>query len=56
MKKGLDPLSAEKIDSNDIPAEIASLADEIWHAVIDVLTDAGFNFPMGKTKTVRSMS
>lgn len=41
-----DSLTAEQIDQRNIPEERAELAEEVWHAVVDVLTDAGFNFPM----------
>lgn len=52
----VDPLTAESIESNHIPAEIAALADEVWHAILDVLTDAGFNFPVSKAKQTRKMA
>lgn len=50
-----DPLTIESVEQDHIPAEVAALADDVWHAVLDVLTDAGFNFPVGKPKETRKM-
>jgi len=50
-----DPLTAESIQTGQMPIEIADLAGQVWHAVIDVLTDAGFNFPVGKETATRKM-
>lgn len=50
-----NPLTIESIENDHIPSEIAALTDEVWHAILDVLTDAGFNFPVGKAKETRLM-
>jgi hypothetical protein len=41
-----DALTSSAIDMECIPVEEAEFAGEVWHAVVDVLTEAGFNFPM----------
>jgi len=41
-----DPFVKEAIDASSIPAEEARFAEDVWHAIIDVLTEAGFNFPL----------
>ncbi len=53
--RNVDSLTAERIQTSEVPAEIAALAGDVWHAVIDVLTDAGFNFPVGKETQTRKM-
>lgn len=55
VKQKTDPLTGELIDGGSIPAEDADFAGEVWHAVVDVLTEAGFNFPMAKTPPRRRM-
>jgi hypothetical protein len=52
---GADSLTIESIENDHIPNEIAEVTDEVWHAILDVLTDAGFNFPVGKVKETRAM-
>jgi len=50
-----DPYTASVIDSGSIPAEEADFAEEIWHEIVNVLTDAGFNFPMARQVERRRM-
>ena len=45
-KTGADSLTAEAIDGSVVPAEEAEFAWIIWEAVVDVLTDLGFNYPI----------
>jgi len=54
-KKHIDPLTADDIERVEIPAVKMEAAREILHAAIDVLTDAGFNFPMSKVPEIRRM-
>jgi len=46
LKPYVDPFTEEAIDRGSIPGKEADFARDVWHAVVDVLTDAGFNFPM----------
>lgn len=55
VSKNSDALIKESIENDRIPNEIADVTDEVWHAILDVLTDAGFNFPVGKVKETRTM-
>lgn len=50
MERETDPYTADAIEKGSIPAQEADFAEEVWHAVMDVLTDAGFNFPVGVVK------
>lgn len=50
-----DPFTAETIAKGSIPAEEADFAGDIWHAIIDVLTEAGFNFPIARRVERRKM-
>ena len=45
-KLAQDPLGQEAIDAYCIPAEDVEFAFDVWHAIVDVLTKAGFNFPI----------
>jgi len=54
-KTDADPFTVEAIDDWGIPTEEMEFAREVWHAVVDVLTDAGFNFPMAKEAAPREM-
>jgi len=54
-KQHVDPLTAEIIEREEIPAVQMEAAREILHAAIDVLTDAGFNFPMARGPIMRRM-
>lgn len=54
-KASTDPLTADAIDTGSIPEENAEFAGEVWHAVVDVLTKAGFNFPLATAKPRRYM-
>ena len=54
-KTTADALTGEVIDHSIIPGEEADFAGEVWHAVIDVLTEAGFNFPMARQVSRRRM-
>lgn len=55
IKQDADPLTEESIDRESIPEVEAELAEEVWAAVVDILTDAGFNFPMAAAKPRRYM-
>lgn len=55
LKLSTDPFTADAIERGSIPSEEADFAREIWHAVVDILTDAGFNFPMAVAKPRRMM-
>lgn len=55
LKPYTDPFTADEIDRGSIPSEEADFAREVWHAVVDVLTDAGFNFPMAREVSRRRM-
>lgn len=49
-KMGIDPLSQDTIDKESIPKEEMKGAQAVWHAVEDVLTEAGLNIPIAVTK------
>lgn len=53
--KGMDPFDEEAVHVYAIPAEYKELAEKIWHATVDVLTDAGFNFPISRGVPRRRM-
>ena len=55
LQSEVDPLTSEEIRRTNIPEEEAALAEEVWHAGVDVLTEAGFNFPMSGAKPRRQM-
>ena len=55
LQKKTDSLTADEIEKTSIPEEEAELAEEVWHAVVDILTDAGFNFPMSGARPRRRM-
>ena len=50
MKLGTDPYTADAIEKGSIPAQEVDFAEEVWHAIVDVLTEAGFNFPVAAAK------
>lgn len=52
--KGTDAFTEDYAKSTAIPIEEAEFADEVWHATMDVLTEAGFNFPISKEKGYRT--
>ncbi len=54
-KRHVDPFTEELIDRGSIPTEEAEVAEEVWHATVDILTKAGFNFPMATSKPRRQM-
>ena len=43
-----NPFDKALITSQEIPRARAEFAEKLWHAAVDVLTEAGFNFPMAK--------
>jgi len=45
-----DPLTQIEFSASVMPSEESEFWWDVWHAVIDVLTEAGFNFPMAMTK------
>lgn len=55
-KNNTDALVGSAIDNECIPAEEAEFAGEVWHAIMDVLTEAGFNFPVATEAPRRKMS
>ena len=55
LKGKVDPLDADTIEKVAIPSEEAELAKRVWHYTVDVLTEAGFNFPISKEKPRRLM-
>lgn len=55
IKFNVDPLTAETIGRENIPAEEADFARDVWHAIVDILTEAGFNFPMAVERPRRKM-
>lgn len=54
-KHDVDALTEDAINKGSIPAEEAEFAREVWHAAVDVLTEAGFNFPISAAKPRRRM-
>lgn len=48
VKSSADALDASTIDAVAKPAEELEFAIDVWSAIVDVLTDAGFSFPMSK--------
>lgn len=54
-RKNSDPFTRDKIDTQAIPTEEAEFAMGVWHKIVDVLTDAGFNFPVSKAHERRLM-
>jgi hypothetical protein len=54
-KKNVDPFTEDAIRAQVIPQEEAEFAMKVWHKIVDVLTDAGFNFPVSKSKERRQM-
>ncbi len=54
--KNADPLTQEQVTTQLIPEKVAILAADVWHAVIDVLTEAGFNFPYANETPYRKMA
>lgn len=55
MALDTDPYSADAIEKGSIPAQEVDFAEEVWLAVMDVLTEAGFNFPVGTRVPRRRM-
>jgi len=55
VKVGTDPFTQEAIEKGNIPAEKADFAEEVWHVIVDILTEAGFNFPMARKIERRKM-
>jgi hypothetical protein len=51
----VDPFTADMIERGEIPSEKADFAEDVWHAIVDVLTDAGFNFPVARKVPRRRM-
>lgn len=51
---GTDAFTEDFAKSVAMPVEEAEFADEVWHATMDVLTEAGFNFPISKEKGYRT--
>lgn len=54
-KQNADPLTEDAINQGSIPAEEAEFAREVLHETIDILTEAGFNFPVATKKPRRQM-
>jgi hypothetical protein len=55
VKTNVDPFTEDAINNVGIPVEEADFAREVWHAAVDILTEAGFNFPVSKTLPTRLM-
>jgi hypothetical protein len=55
LKSKVDSLDGDDINRLAIPLEEVELAKRIWHHTVDVLTEAGFNFPISKTTPRRLM-
>jgi len=54
-KAHVDALVEDNINTRLIPQEEAEFAMKVWHKIVDVLTEAGFNFPVSKSKERRQM-